>query len=143
MTNLPSPRSESKPLSPERVEHRDWIGGRIITLLSHYWREDDPVELTAAIGADWADVLEGLPQKYIQLACIQYQRDEPRRKPTPGAIYQTTMALMPKPAAVPRQLEKTPEPKRISVSMERRREIIIEMCGDNVPTVLGPIMKGA
>jgi len=85
---------------PERAAHREWIGGRALTLLSHYWRDDDPVELTAAIGQDWADVLEGIPQDYIQRACIQYQRDEPRRKPTPGAVYQIARALMPKPAPV-------------------------------------------
>lgn len=80
--------------------HREWIGGRALTLLSHYWRDDDPVELTAAIGADWADVLEGLPREYIQRACVQYMRDEPNRKPKPGAIYQIARKLMPKPAHV-------------------------------------------
>ena len=85
------------PSFPERAVHREWIGGRAITLLSHYWRDDDPVELTAAIGQDWADVLEGLPQEVIQRACIAYQRQEPRRKPTPGAIYQLAIELMPKP----------------------------------------------
>lgn len=86
---------------PGRAEHRDWIGGRAVTLLSHYWRDDDPVELTAAIGQDWADVLEGLPREAIQSACIAYQRVEPRRKPTPGAIYQLAKESLPKPTAVP------------------------------------------
>jgi len=72
-----------------------------LTLLSHYWRDDDPVELTAAIGADWADVLEGIPAKYIQRACIRYQKDEPRRKPTPGAIYKLACGFMPRPRPVP------------------------------------------
>lgn len=71
-----------------------------MTLLSHYWRDDDPVELTAAIGQDWADVLEGLPQPVIQQACIRYQREEPRRKPTPGAIYAIARDLMPRPSVV-------------------------------------------
>ena len=97
-------------LSSERAVHREWIGGRVITLLSHYWRDDDPVELTAAIGADWADVLEGLPQEFIQRACIQYQREEPRRKPTPGAIYEMARAMMPKPALVRQPEEKRDPP---------------------------------
>lgn len=105
---------------PERAEHREWIGGRALTLLSHYWRDDDPVELTAAIGRDWADVLEGLPRDVIQRACIQYQRDEPRRKPTPGAIYQVARALMPK----PRPVERAPEPERDPVSKEAAQEIL-------------------
>lgn len=86
--------------SPERTEHRTWIKGRAATLLSHYWREDDDPALLAAIGKDWADVLEGIPQEYIQRACIQYQRDEPRRKPTPGAVYEIARALMPKPRII-------------------------------------------
>lgn len=84
----------------ERTERRTWIKGRAATLLAHYWREDDDPALLAAIGKDWADVLEGLPQEYIQKACIQYQRDEPRKRPTPGAIYQIARALMPKPQIV-------------------------------------------
>lgn len=105
MTNLPANRNDTWTLSlPEqeaRADHRTWIGGRVVTLLSHYWREDDPVDLTAAIGADWADVLEGMPHDAIQKACVRYQRDEPRRKPTPGAIYQLAREMMPRPAVVP------------------------------------------
>ena len=97
-------------LSAERADHREWIGGRVITLLSHYWREDDPTELTAAIGADWADVLEGFPQHILQKACIRYQRENPRRKPTPGAIYDLAMKLMPKPQIVRCNVEERKEP---------------------------------
>ena len=92
----------------ERREHREWIGGRAFTLLSHYWRDDDSEALTAAMGKDWADVLEGLPQDAIQKACIQYQREEPRRKPTPGAIYALARAAMPRPKLV----QPKPEPER-------------------------------
>lgn len=99
--NLPvGHKSASTHLSAERADHREWIGGRALTLLSHYWRDDDPVELTAAIGADWADVLEGLPQDAIQKACIQYQREEPRKKPTPGSIYKIAKGFVPKPRVV-------------------------------------------
>lgn len=84
----------------ERASHREWIGGRVLTVLSHYWREDDADALTSAIAADWADVLEGLPREAIQKACIQYQRDEPRRKPTPGAIYSLARNFMPRPKVV-------------------------------------------
>lgn len=122
MENLPANRKNaSVPSLRERAEHREWIGGRALTLLSHYWRDDDPVELTAAIGADWADVLEGIPQEYIQRACIQYQRDEPRRKPTPGAIYDIARRMIPKPVVVP-----DPEPERTEprVSAEAANEIM-------------------
>lgn len=58
------------------------------------------MELTAAIGRDWATVLEGMPQEVIELACVAYMREEPRRKPTPGAIYQRCRLLMPRPEVV-------------------------------------------
>lgn len=93
----------------------------MLTLLSHYWREDDPVELTAAIGADWADVLEGIPQEYIQKARIQYQRDEPRRKPTPGAIYQLARSMMPRPEVV-----RPADPERKPVDAETAARIMRE-----------------
>lgn len=104
------------------MAHREWIAGRAITILSHYWRDDDPVELTAALGADWADVLEGIPQQFIQKACIQYQREEPRRKPTPGAIYDIAKRLMPRPQVVPQ-----PEPERDPpITGERASEVLKE-----------------
>jgi hypothetical protein len=95
-------------LSVERQKRREWIGGRALTLLSHYYREDDPVELTGAMGKDWADVLEGIPAEYIQRACIQYERDEPRRRPTPGDIYQRARAMIPPPTVV----AEAPAPQR-------------------------------
>lgn len=121
MADLPAnQKTGSKHLSPERRNHREWIAGRAITLLSHYWRDDDPLALTAAMGADWADVLEGIPQQYIQTACIVYQRDEPRRKPTPGAIYQLARKIMPAPKVV----MKPPEPERKRCSPEMAKEIL-------------------
>lgn len=100
---LANQRPDNMPSSEVRVQHREWIAGRSFTLLSHYWRDDDSEALTAAMGKDWADVLEGLPQDCIQKACIQYQRDEPRRKPTPGAIYALARGFMPRPTIVPSQ----------------------------------------
>jgi len=109
---------------PEREAHRDWIGGRALTLLSHYWRDDDPVELTGAIGRDWADVLEGLPQDLIQRACIEYERTEPRRKPTPGAIYQLARGYIPRPAVVNTGHLTDMRPKGECVTAERAAEIM-------------------
>lgn len=90
-----------------------------MTLLGHYFRPDDPVALTAAIGKDWADVLEGLPQDAIQKACIRYQREEPRRKPTPGAIYAMAREAMPRPQVV----RSEPEPERPEPTPEERARV--------------------
>ena len=106
------------------MAHREWIGGRALTLLSHYWREDDPVELTAAIGKDWADVLEGIGQEFVDRACIQYLREEPRRKPTPGEVYSRAIAAMPRPAIVPKSEQEAP--KREICSAEAAKKIMSE-----------------
>ena len=127
MQNLPAEAKRECALSlPEREAHREWIGGRALTLLNHYWREDDPAEMTAAIARDWADVLEGLPRDAIHKAAIQYQRDEPRRKPTPGAIYALARAAMPRPQVVasapPVEIEAPPR-----VTADRAAQIMAEV----------------
>jgi hypothetical protein len=99
--------------------------GRIATLLSHYWREDDPSELNEAIGRDWADILEGMPQDAIAKACMAYLRSEPRRKPSPGAIYALARENMPRPVIVARVPE--PEPVRERMTAERAAEIMAEV----------------
>jgi hypothetical protein len=57
--------------------------------------------LTEAIARDWADILEGLPQDAISKACTSYLRSEPRRKPTPGAIYALARDFVPRPVILP------------------------------------------
>lgn len=109
-----------------RESHREWIVGRVLTLLNHYWREDDPVEMSAAIARDWADVLEGLPQEYIQRAVIRFQQTSGNRKPTPGAIYALTRDLMPAPTVVV-SAPPVPEPQRERVSADRAAEIMNEV----------------
>lgn len=105
---------------------REWILGRIATLLCHYWREDDPSELNEAIARDWADILEGLTQDAISKACTTYLRNEPRRKPTPGAIYAMARDYMPRPvivASIP-PIE-TQHPERVTA--KRAKEILAEV----------------
>jgi hypothetical protein len=120
MSELQRAQTGSVHLSVERIEHRTWIKGRAATLLAHYWRDDEDPAMLAAIGKDWADVLEGIPQEYVQRACVQYQRDEPRKKPTPGAIYQIARAMMPK----PRVAEPAPEPERTPATKEQAAAIL-------------------
>lgn len=94
----------------------------MLTLLNHYWRPDDPVELSEALGRDWADVLEGLPQDVIQKACVRFQQTS-RSKPTPAAIYALARDLMPPPAVVFSAPVEAPA-KRERVSKEVAAEIV-------------------
>lgn len=104
MTDLPTNQSNGFQLSQQelerRADHREWIAGRVYVLLGHYWQSDMTDAEAAEIMADWADVLEGIPAEYIAKACKRYLIDEPRRKPTPGAIYQIARSYMPRPQVV-------------------------------------------
>lgn len=97
--------------------------GRVLTLLSHYWRDDDPSELTEAIARDWADILDGLPQDAIAKACLKYLRTEPGRKPTPGAIYQMALEQMPRPKTTGAAFVPDP-PRPPRVTAEQAKQIL-------------------
>ncbi len=123
---LTSSNGNSTPSLRDQPDHRQWIAGRIYTLLSHYWREDDPDALTTAIASDWVEVLAGMPQRAIQAACLQYLRDEPRRKPTPGAILALARDATPSPPRLVVAYQ-APPPKPERVSGERANEIMNEI----------------
>lgn len=73
----------------------EWIAGRILTLLSHFWREDDPIELTAAIAADWVEILRPLSQSSIEKGCLAYLQNGSRAKPVPTEIYKLASKFEP------------------------------------------------
>ena len=125
MSNLTKSNNAWMPSLEARATHREWIVGRVLTLLNHYWRADDPVELSEALGRDWADVLEGLPQEYIQRAAIRFQQTS-RSKPTPAAIDALARELMPPPTVVA-SAPPPQEPQRDRVSAARAEEIMNEI----------------
>lgn len=82
------------------------------------------MELTTAIANDWVEILAGLPQFAIQEACLRYLRDEPRKRPSPGAILALARMSMPAPRIVASRPE-TPEPaRRDRVTAEAASEIM-------------------
>jgi hypothetical protein len=82
--------------------------------------------LTGAIARDWVEVLQGFPRDVLQQAAMRYLRDEPNRKPTPGAMYQLALGLMPMPKVVHRAPVDEPqtEPK---MTAERAAEVMREV----------------
>jgi hypothetical protein len=78
-----------------------------------------------ALARDWCDILEGIPQDALSKACTAYLRSEPRRKPTPGAIYALAQSFIPAPAVVHRAPER--ETVREKISAERAAEIMKEV----------------
>lgn len=68
---------------------RQWIAGRVATLLSQYFASSIPVEMMTAIAEDWDEELRGYPAWAVNAACRWWMgRDNPdhRKKPLPGDI---------------------------------------------------------
>ena len=67
-------------------QHAQWIAGRIMTLLSHYFQPENPAEVQEAALDDWVEALSPFSQQAIDGACKRYIIDQPRRRPSPGDI---------------------------------------------------------
>ena len=65
------------------------------TALSTYFRPDDDSATLRAQGELFWQALRGLPREAIRHAVVSYCRDQPRRKPTPGDLYQRAVATLP------------------------------------------------
>ena len=125
---VPARSPTSTPSSPGPLPgaNREWIGGRITTLLAHYWRTDDPPELIAEILADWMDVLEPFPGPAIEHACKTYLQSQPSRKPTPADIRNRAAAWVDQRKPRAPALPPPPPPKRDVVSAEAAQRILHE-----------------
>lgn len=96
----------------------------MFTLLQHYWRPDDPMEVTAALAQDWVDALEAFPREAIDHARRSYIQSQPSRRPTPADIRNRAASYMAANRPTPAALPPPPEPKREVVSEETRLRIL-------------------
>lgn len=71
--------------------NREWIAGRVATLLSHFYVSSMGASEMRAIAEDWIAALGEFPNWAIQEACAEYLATE-TRKPTIAAIRQLTQA---------------------------------------------------
>ena len=68
---------------------KQWIAGRVATVLSQYFASSVPTEMVAAIAEDWHEELRTYPAWAIQNACRWWMgsgNDKRRQKPLPGDI---------------------------------------------------------
>lgn len=68
---------------------RQWISGRIATLLVQFYTTTLPEEVHAAIARDWIEALDGLPGWAIQRACAWWigpENPDLGKRPLPGHI---------------------------------------------------------
>ena len=103
----------------------DWLAGAVLTLLNHYWREEDDPAVLEAMLRDRIAVLRGLPQSALEHARITYMRDQPRRRPTPGDLYARAVAALPKAPCQPEHLAlPAPDPDRQPVDPDAAAAIL-------------------
>ena len=68
---------------------RQWVSGRIATLLVQFYTTVLPEEVHAAIARDWIEALDGLPGWAIQRACAWWigpENPDLGKRPLPGHI---------------------------------------------------------
>lgn len=64
---------------------KKWLGGRVATLLAHYFVVSADETLNTAIAVDWLESLRDIPQDFVRRA-IEHWRDNETRKPKPADI---------------------------------------------------------
>lgn len=133
LPSLPASSASSTELSPEqRRERLLWIAGRVKTLLASFWdpREDEALE--AAVLDDWITVLEGLPERHVQDACIAYLANPPRtksgapRRPIPGDILMLAKRFEARDRPRPMEEPRAAEPARERADPERVTKMMRE-----------------
>ena len=71
---------------PELDAHRSRIGVEVKTVLSAYFQPHESEEIKAAQLSWWCDELEDWTHEQVVWALRQWNRDNPRLRPTPGDI---------------------------------------------------------
>lgn len=94
LRDLAHSRLENPKATRQEVEaldqkpRREWIAGRVATLLSHFYVSPLGEAQMAAIAADWHDVLSEFPEWAIQQACLDWLsgKEGAGKKPAPAQI---------------------------------------------------------
>jgi hypothetical protein len=125
---IPSPTPQhDKSLSPQGLQdHRARIAFDVRTVLSAYFQPHEAEEIKSAQLAWWCDELQEWTQEQVVWALRQWNRKNPRLRPTPGDIVTLCkVARGKKFAATIPQHQPTPEPREV-VSKERAAELLAE-----------------
>jgi len=75
---------------------------------------------------DWLTVLDGFPRDDIERACLDYLRDEPDRRPTPGRIRQRVLAMREWAEKYRAPVVQIEAPSRERVTREAANAILVE-----------------
>lgn len=103
----------------ERSKHRAWIGVRVESALSHFWRDRPSDLVMAEIMRDWMEALENYTQDEIRTAFREHIQST-HRKPTPSDIRKLVIGKRMRDQPVVHE----PEPEREPCSPEAARQIL-------------------
>ena len=124
---IPAPTPQiAKSLSQQQLsEHRARIAFDVRTVLSAYFQPHEAEEIKAAQLAWWCDELQDWTQEQVLWALRQWNRDNPRLRPTPGDIVSVCKKARGEKiaATLPKQ---EPEPERKRVDRETAAKILAE-----------------
>ncbi|WP_305968542.1 MULTISPECIES: hypothetical protein [unclassified Mameliella] len=142
MTNLPAAMTATIPtptpqhaasLSPQELaDHRQKIASEVEVVLSAYFQPNEGADIRAAQLAWWCDELQDWTREQVVFALRQWNRANPRRRPTPGDISGLLKEIRGrKEAERMRATAPPPEPEKERVSKEQA-EAILKDAGFNV-----------
>lgn len=124
--NLPALNRSIPPATPELtkslsqqevVAHRQVIASEVRVVLSAYFQPHEDDAIKAAQLAWWCDELEDWTQEQVVWGLRKWNRDEPRKRPTPGDILSILKAQRGKTEAA-KMRAPPPEPERNPATKE-------------------------
>ena len=120
----PAPTPQiAKSLSPQALhEHRAGIASEVKVVLSAYFQPHEADEIKAAQLAWWCDELQDWQRVQVVWALREWNRQNPRLRPTPGDILRLCMDARGKAEAakIKASIPKPQEPARPPISEEAR-----------------------
>lgn len=126
---IPAPTPQvAKSLSPQELqEHRQKIAFEVRVVMTAYFQpsEDEPTK--AAQLAWWCDELQDWMHEQVVWGLRQWNRDNPRTRPTPGDIVRLLKLTRGKRVVARLQQQKQPEPPKETVTPEQMAEIRAEV----------------
>jgi len=124
----PTPRHDESLSPQELAEHRQSIASEVEIVLSAYFQPTESEAVRAGQLSWWCDELQDWTRQQVVYALRQWNRDNPRRRPTPGDITSLLKQLRGHKEAERRRSSVAPteDADRQVVTGERANEILAQ-----------------
>ena len=109
-------------------DHRAGIASEVRVVLSAYFQPSEASEIRAAQLAWWCDELQDWTREQVVWGLRQWNRDNPRARPTPGDILALMKTMRGKKEAEKlKAIAPPPEPERKPMTAEKAAAIMAEV----------------